>query len=280
MYGEETSPLAMLLPVAVYPLLAAIVLGLVIYKLDGAGYKKAVFWAAPVLIWLAWLTAAQGIHTRWQFPPRQALDWFLLMTLVPVLATRLPKNIRMSGFGISSMLAFALVAQPLVGRMSTIDLFTHLVGWLLLLGVAILASDQQKNSFRFPASLLTMIILSAIVIGISSSLALAQMTGAVAAVLGGLWLLARVIRLPDDLMLACTQGAMALWILVLAYAHYYADVNIYALVILALPLLKAWPELTSTDGKVEWKALIPTVLISASTGLMALWMVWPAQSLF
>ena len=280
MYGEETSPLAMLLPVAVYPLLAAIVLGLVIYKLDNAGYKKAVFWAAPVLIWLAWLTAAQGIHTRWQFPPRQALDWLVLMTLVPVLATRLPKNIRMSGFGICSMLAFALVAQPLVGRMSTIDIFTHLVGWLLLLGVAILAADQQKNSFRFPASLLTMIILSAIVIGISSSLSLAQMTGSVAAVLGGLWLLARVIRLPDDLMLACTQGAMALWILVLAYAHYYADVNIYALVVLALPLLKAWPEPTSTDGKVEWKALIPTVLISASTGLVALWMVWPAQSLF
>lgn len=280
MYGEATSPLTMLLPVAVYPLLAAIVLGLVIFKLEASSAKKWAFWVAPVVVWLAWLTAAQGIHTRWQLPPRQALDWLIVMALVPVLATRLPKQLRMSGFGISALLAFTVVAQPLVARMSTIELFTHLIGWLLLLGIALSAADQQKSSFRFPVSLLTMMTLSAIVVGISSSLALAQMIGAVSAVLGGLWLLARVVKLPDTLMLAMTQGALALWCFILAYAHYYADVNLYALVILALPLLKAWPITVTTDWKASIKTLLATVIISASTGLLALWMVWPEQPLF
>lgn len=277
MYGESASPLAMLLPTVIYPLLAAVALGFVIYKLEQKQQPKPVFWLATVLIWIAWLTAAQGIHTRWQMPPRQALDWLLLASLLPVLATRLPKHIRMTGFGVAALLGFALVAQPIITRMSTIDLFTHTIGWLLICGIAISAAERQKNSFSFPISQIVMLTTSAIVIGVASSLSLAQLIGALAAGLGGLWLLNRFIKLSDNAMLSITRATMALWLIVMAYAHYYGDVSIYALVLLATPLLICWSD---KQDELWWKAMSKPIAISLIPGLLALWWVWPEQSLY
>ncbi|WP_028300351.1 hypothetical protein [Oceanospirillum beijerinckii] len=277
MYGESVSPLAMLLPVVVYPLLAAVVLGLVLFQFEHKQLQKPAFWLATGLIWLAWITAAQGIHTRWQLPPRQALDWLLIASLVPVLATRLPKEYRMSGFGVASMLSFALVAQPLLGRMSTIEIFTQVVGWLLFCGMAISASDRQQSAFRFPVSQIVMIVTSAVVIGISSSLNTAQMTGSLAVVLGVIWLLNRIVALSAQSILAVTQATMALWLFILAYAFYYADVSIYALMLLALPLLIKW---TDNPGDTWWKKIATTVAISLLPGVLAIWWVWPEQSLY
>ncbi len=277
MYGESTSPLAMLLPTVAYPLLAAIILGLVVYKLEQKQQPKPVFWLATILIWIAWLAAAQGIHTRWQMPPRQALDWLLLASLLPVLATRLPKHIRMTGFGVAALLGFALVAQPIITRMSTIDLFTHTIGWLLICGIAISAAERQKNSFSFPISQIVMLTTSAIVIGVASSLSIAQLIGALAAGLGGLWLLNRVIKLSANAMLSITRSTMALWLIVMAYAHYYGDVSIYALVLLATPLLICWSD---KQDELWWKAMSKPIAISLIPGLLALWWVWPEQSLY
>lgn len=277
MYGESASPLAMLLPTVIYPLLTAVALGFVIYKLEQKQQPKPVFWLATVLIWIAWLTAAQGIHTRWQMPPRQALDWLLLASLLPVLATRLPKHIRMTGFGVAALLGFALVAQPIITRMSTIDLFTHTIGWLLICGIAISAAERQKNSFSFPISQIVMLTTSAIVIGVASSLSIAQLIGALAAGLGGLWLLNRFIKLSDNAMLSITRATMALWLIVMAYAHYYGDVSIYALVLLATPLLICWSD---KHDELWWKAMSKPIAISLIPGLLALWWVWPEQSLY
>ncbi len=277
MYGESTSPLAMLLPTVAYPLLAAIILGLVVYKLEQKQQPKPVFWLATILIWIAWLAAAQGIHTRWQMPPRQALDWLLLASLLPVLATRLPKHIRMTGFGVAALLGFALVAQPIITRMSTIDLFTHTIGWLLICGIAISAAERQKNSFSFPISQIVMLTTSAIVIGVASSLSIAQLIGALAAGLGGLWLLNRFIKLSANAMLSITRSTMALWLIVMAYAHYYGDVSIYALVLLATPLLICWSD---KQDELWWKAMSKPIAISLIPGLLALWWVWPEQSLY
>jgi len=277
MYGESASPLAMLLPTVIYPLLAAVALGFVIYKLEQKQQPKPVFWLATVLIWIAWLTAAQGIHTRWQMPPRQALDWLLLASLLPVLATRLPKHIRMTGFGVAALLGFALVAQPIITRMSTIDLFTHTIGWLLICGIAISAAERQKNSFSFPISQIVMLTTSAIVIGVASSLSIAQLIGALAAGLGGLWLLNRFIKLSANAMLSITRSTMALWLIVMAYAHYYGDVSIYALVLLATPLLICWSD---KQDELWWKAMSKPIAISLIPGLLALWWVWPEQSLY
>lgn len=277
MYGESVSPLAMLLPVVVYPLLAAVVLGLVLFQFDRKQLQKPAFWLATALIWLAWITAAQGIHTRWQLPPRQALDWLLIASLVPVLATRLPKEYRMSGFGVASMLSFALVAQPILGRMSTIEVFTQIIGWLLFCGVAISAADRQQSAFRFPVSQIVMIVTSALVIGISSSLNTAQLTGSLAVVLGAIWLLNRIVALSAQSVLAVAQGTMALWLFILAYAFYYADVSIYALMLLSLPLLIKW---TDNPDDAGWKKVATTTAISLLPGILAVWWVWPEQSLY
>lgn len=277
MYGESVSPLSMLLPVVVYPLLAAVVLGLVLFQFDRKQLQKTAFWLATGLIWLAWITAVQGIHTRWQLPPRQALDWLLIASLVPVLATRLPKEYRMSGFGVASMLSFALVAQPILGRMSTIEIFTQIIGWLLFCGVAISASDRQQSAFRFPVSQIVMIVTSALVIGISSSLNTAQLTGSLAVVLGAIWLLNRIVALSAQSVLAVTQGTMALWLFILAYAYYYADVSIYALMLLALPLLIKW---TDNPDDAWWKKVATTTAISLLPGILAIWWIWPEQSLY
>jgi len=279
MYGESVSPLMMLLPMVIYPLASALILGFIIFKLEQAGKTQAVYLLAPALIWFAWLTAFQGIHTRWSFPPAQAMDWLALMPLVPALAIRVPHHIRMAGFGVALVLSFAVVAQPIVGRMSIIDLISHTIGGLLVGGIAIMASDRQSNSFRFPVSLITMMALSAVVIGISSSLSLAQMVGGLCASLGGIWLLARVITLQERTLFAITQGTVAIWLMVLAYAHYYADVSIWALLLLALPILIKWPR-HSSDTPPWWKVLSTTLMLSLIPGLLALWLVWPAQPLF
>lgn len=277
MYGESISPLAMLLPTAIYPLLAAVLVTFIIQQLEKRALTRLLFWGVPVLIWLSWIAGAQGIHTRWQLPPDRAMDWLLLASLLPALATRLPEQNRMSGFGVSCLLAFGLIAQPLVARMSGVDIFAQLIGWLLVCGIAISASDRQKNTFAFPVSLIVMITLSALVIGISSSLSLAQLSGALAAVLGGIWLVSRVITLtPQSLLTAC-QAVMAIWIMVMAYAHYYADVSIYALALLAAPLLWTWP---ASDHNPWWKTLAITIALSIIPGILSLWMIWPEQSLY
>lgn len=276
MYGESVSPLALLLPAAVYPMLAAIASGLIIYKLEQHKQARLLFWLIPLLLFLSWLAGATGIHTRWQFPPERAMDWLLVASLLPVLATRLPEQIRMSGFGISCLLAFGLIAQPLIGRMGGVDLFAQIIGWMLACGTAISAADRQKNAVLFPVSLIVMIVMSAVVTGIASSLSIAQLTGALAAALGGIWFLNRFVAISASGMMAASQAVMALWIMVQAYAHYYGDVSIYALVILSAPLLWAWDK----QEHLSIKHLIRTVAISLAPGLLALWMVWPEQSLY
>lgn len=279
MYGESVSPLMMMLPVVVYPMLTAFVISFGIFKLEGSGKGKIAYWLAPLVIWLAWLTAAQGIHTRWSFPPRQAMDWLLLMPLIPALAIRTPRNIRMAGFGVALVLSFALVAQPIVSRMSLIEMISHGIGGLLAAGVAMMSSERQSSSFRFPVSLITMMTSSALVIGISSSMSLAQMVGGICAALGAVWLLSRSINAEQRTQLVITQGAMAVWLMVLAYAHYYADVSIWALLLLALPLLIKWPSVQ--DNKQPWwKALAETLVASLIPGLLAVWLIWPEQPLF
>lgn len=281
MYGESVSPLMMLLPVVVYPLLAALVISFLIFRLEASGQRKVSYWLAPLVIWLAWLTAVQGIHTRWSFPPRQAMDWLALMPLIPALATRLPKHIRMAGFGVALVLSFALVAQPIVGRMSFIELISHAIGGLLVSGVALMASDRQRNSFRFPVSLISMMTMSALVIGISSSLSLAQLVGGICAALSAVWLLCRVVKADTGTQQAITQGAMAVWLMVLAYARYYAEVGIWALLLLALPMLVKWPAaVTQGEQQPWWRALGETMIASVIPGLLALWLVWPEQSLY
>ncbi|WP_086481381.1 hypothetical protein [Oceanospirillum sanctuarii] len=279
MYGESVSPLMMLLPIVVYPMLAALVISFGVFKLEQSGKGKIAYWLAPLVIWLAWLAAAQGIHTRWNFPPRQAMDWLLLMPLIPALAIRTPRNIRMAGFGVALVLSFAVVAQPIVGRMSLIEMISHAIGGLLVAGIAVMGSERQNNSFRFPVSLIGMMTMSALVIGISSSLSLAQMVGGICAALGAVWLLTRVVKAEQRTQLVIAQGAMAVWLMVLAYAHYYADVSIWALLLLALPLLMKWP--SAQDNKQPWwKALAETVVASVIPGLLAIWLVWPEQPLY
>lgn len=281
MYGESVSPLMILLPVVVYPLLAALVLSFIVFRLERSGKTKTAYWLAPLVIWLAWLTAAQDIHSRWSFPPRQAMDWLLLMPLVPALAIRSPRHIRMVIFGIALALGFAAVAQPLVTRMTLIELISHGIGLLWVAGVAMLGSERQGNSFRFPVSLIGMMTMSALVIGISSSLSIAQLTGAVCAALGAVWLLTRIIRAESRTQLVMAQGAMALWLMLMAYAYYYADVNIWALLLLALPLLIRWPNHNPQEkAQPWWKALTETVIASVVPGLLALWLVWPEQPLY
>ena len=281
MYGESVSPLMMLLPIVVYPLLAALVISFIVFKLEQSSKGKIAYWLAPLVIWLAWLGAAQGIHTRWSIPPRQAMDWLLLMPLIPALAIRTPRNIRMAGFGVALVLSFAVVAQPLVGRMSFVEMVSHAIGGLLVAGIAVMASERQNNSFRFPVSLIGMMTMSALVIGISSSLSLAQMIGGICSALGAVWLLSRIVKVEARTQLVIAQGAMAVWLMVLAYAHYYADVNIWALLLLALPLLMKWPSVNSQNAQQPWwKTLSETVVASVIPGLLAIWVVWPEQPLY
>lgn len=281
MYGESVSPLMMLLPVVAYPLLAALVLGFAVFKLEQTGKGNIAFWLAPIVVWLAWLAAVQGIHTRWSFPPRQAMDWLALMPLIPALAVRMPRNLRMAAFGVALVLSFALVAQPIIGRMSLVELISHAIAGLLVGGIALMASERQHNSFRFPVSLISMMTLSALVIGISSSLSLAQMVGGICAALGAVWLLAQWVKSESRTLLVITQGALAVWLMVLAYAYYYADVSIWALLLLALPLLVKWPSANSQTGQRPWwKELSETLVPSIIPGLLALWLVWPEQSLY
>ncbi|WP_417597515.1 hypothetical protein [Oceanospirillum sp.] len=281
MYGESVSPLMMLLPVVVYPMLAALVISLILFKLAQSGKVKAAYWLAPLVIWLAWLTAAQGIHTRWSFPPRQAMDWLLLMPLIPALAIRTPQNIRMAGFGVALVLSFAVVAQPIVGRMSLIEMISHAIGGLLVAGIALMAAERQHNSFRFPVSLIVMMTMSALVTGISSSLSLAQMIGGICAALGAVWLMALILKTEHHIPLLIARGSLAVWLMVLAYAHYYADVSIWALLLLALPLLIKWPSANRQKApRSRWKDLAETVLASVIPGLLALWLVWPEQPLY
>ncbi len=278
MYGESISPLMMLLPIVVYPMLAALVVSFIAFKLEQSGKGKITYWLAPLVIWLAWLTTAQGIHPRWSFPPRQAMDWLLLMPLIPALAIRTPQNIRMAGFGVALVLSFAVVAQPIVGRMSLIEMISHAIGGLLVAGVALMASERQSNHFRFPVSLIVMMAMSALVTGISSSLALAQLIGGICSALGAVWLLNRVIKAEQRTQRVIAQGAMTVWLMMLAYAHYYAEVNIWALLLLSLPLLMKWP---SADNKQPWwKALAGTLVASVIPGLLAIWLVWPEQPLY
>jgi len=147
----------------------------------------------------------------------------------------------------------------------------------LICGIAISAAERQKNSFSFPISQIVMLTTSAIVIGVASSLSIAQLIGALAAGLGGLWLLNRFIKLSDNAMLSITRSTMALWLIVMAYAHYYGDVSIYALVLLATPLLICWSD---KQDELWWKAMSKPIAISLIPGLLALWWVWPEQSLY
>ncbi|OOV86636.1 hypothetical protein [Oceanospirillum linum] len=281
MYGESVSPLMMLLPIVIYPMLAALVISFILFKLAKSGKVKTAYWLAPLVIWLAWLTAAQGIHTRWNFPPRQAMDWLLLMPLIPTLAMRTPQNIRMAGFGVALVLSFAVVAQPIVGRMSLVEIISHAIGGLLVAGITLMAAERQHNSFRFPVSLIVMMTMSALVTGISSSLSLAQMIGGICAALGAVWLMALMLKTEPQIPLLIARGSLAVWLMVLAYAHYYADVSVWALLLLALPLLIKWPSASHKKAKrPRWKDLAGTVLASVIPGLLALWLIWPEQPLY
>ncbi|WP_305857397.1 hypothetical protein [Balneatrix alpica] len=260
MYGESPSMLDMVLPVAFWPLLVAIPLWLLARL-----WQPRLF---PFVVALAMAVAVAGLHGAWQPWPRQALDWLFWASILPALAWLLRP-------GVPAQVLAWLVAMVAVGW----PLWQRHPSMLVGLAIATVLVLLVQSAWRYLATqpghemgLLGAQVLLVLTNVLGGSVLAGQLSGALLAVSGVLWLLPLAWREAPHLAEPVSRISLTLLMLLAAYTYWYVDVPwLQVLVALVLPLLGAWLL------RKHWLAAGLSWL--ASLCLM-LWWLWPEGPMY
>ncbi len=235
--------------------------------------------AVAIGFWISygWIQGRSGL------PPQQAMDVLIpLLLSVLLLELALPR-LNLSRYGqmtVSVLLVVGFSAwmlYPILSRSSGFDAFLLLLAaglfyLLLQSGFGGRGCDNVRDAVG-----VTMVAAAAPVFAVDGSLLLAQLSGALAAGLGVLWLAGLLIRpLANSVVVFTPAMTTALYVA----AHQYAEVNSVALLLISVGTLlvvqiRRWWPVASVPVDNFRVLLLAAVPFTAS-----LWLIWPEQSLY
>jgi len=254
--------------------LVPLLVALIVYYSCARFFKRTV---AAVAVTVGFLAGHYALVGWPGLPPGDASHWLFflvpLLLIITLAVVRLPKLARL---GI--ILAFFAVSLILLLRAMIDYHWTTTGSAVLRIGALTIAGSLVDIGFRYlscPGSggrwirwhLVWILSLEAVMLGLSGSVLLAQLTGAMAAALGPLALFPRD-RVHVDSAL-CAVIALAITALA-CLGHFYSKLPLYAAALLVLAALAplALPKSVRTRG--GFAGLWPSIVVTAVPGLVAL----------
>ncbi len=225
------------------------------------------------------------VHAGFQFPPARSPDRLLpLLALAWVFVCFVPWSWRerpMGLLGVGLLIGVALVwlLWPLLQRWPLPRVALVLLAggalWALLWWLARRGAQQDYGA----SCLLAPLVMTALVVAIDGSLLIGQFAGVLAAALGGWWLYS-LLRAPRALGRPGTDLAAFALAAILTLAHFYAGLDLPALLLLALSPLPGVVLAGVLQPLPVWQSRLLAGLVCCLPGLLALWSIWPQESLY
>lgn len=294
MYEESSSTLNLVSHTVLWPFLLGFVLLSVVkvvsVRAKTSRHHSIYGMATSAAVLIGFVVAYTLINPTFRFPPRVALDGILVLALLAfgfgavVTFAVLPSAARMALQLLIIVAGNYLLMAPLFGQWSIFETVTYLGGttivWLFLWAYLEKLRELSKPAI-FNTVLVALPAGAAPVIAVGGTLLIGQLVGALAAALAACWLLdingsRRIGSRSLAAVLALPLGGL------LVMAYQFAEVDLLALLtVLGLLLI---PELyRRVMGNQQfgywWVSLQVAVLSLIPIGL-ALWRVWPEQSLY
>ncbi len=284
MYGESSSNtnLLMLMQTVGVPLLV-VLLGAALWWLLRQRLSRPLLIMAPALGLGFWISYS-WIQGRLGLPPQQALD-----VLIPVLLIALLLELGLPRLGLSRLgqtwLSLPLLLgmmvwmlYPILSRAATAETVTTLLAIALFYLLLQSGFSHSTNARVQNALALCCAAAAAPVMAIDGTLLLAQLSGALATGLGVLWLLGLLVKSEHfNLPLLTPMMLVGLYV----GAQQYAEINLYALLLVSLGtlastvIIRRWWPIASL-----WGDNLRVLVLGALPFALALWLIWPEQSLY
>jgi hypothetical protein len=278
--SQSSASLELLTSTVLWPLLLAIAVSLL-----GAWAGGKRHWLLPTAVVAGAALGISLVHTTMQFPPARSVDRFLpLLLLAWAVATlvtpRLSSVMQRGGVAAAVIMTGMLwTLWPLLARWPWLEIAVQLLaggavwGWLYWL------SGQLPESNAGSSALLAPLAMTAPVVALDGSLLVGQFAGVLAASLGGWWLISLwrgplAMGRAGAAFLAFALGALLL------LAHHYAGLDWLAALLLASSPV---PVLLLQGLLGNWPSLVQRVaggLLAVLPGVVALWLIWPEESLY
>ncbi len=288
MYGNaDNGTLTLLLQSVGLPALTSLAGALLLLYLGRRrGWRLPAGGAALVLA--GFWSAVTWIEGRFSLPPERALDVLPLFGLAGVVLDSCRQGAwQRWADRLAPLLALVLggwMLLPVLQRLSWSAVVIQLGAIGVIYGVLQVLLRQPQNARDRLTLLMAMAGIMAPVIALGGSLKLGQMTGALAAALGGLWLLETLgMPVPGSRDRSATPfqhtGLMLLVALGVA-AYQYADVAPLPLVLVAgLPLL-AWLSGSLGHALTPRRLSMRNLALALIPLLASIWLVWPEEALY
>ncbi len=176
-----------------------------------------------------------------------------------------------------------VLISPLLFRLQLAEAVGFILGTLLIWTASGMVWTKISHSHISNTSYVVAALGSAIIISLDGSLLIGQMAGALTAAAGGWWLLNQTQKRHEPLGKANMVFLQLLLGAILTLAYFYAEVNLIALLLIAFipflyPVCQRAIAISGTTAPLLQS--IVTGMISSIPVLMALWLVWPEQSLY
>lgn len=272
----------MLLPTLGIPLVVMVMAALASARLSWTPALGALLAVAGAFAWI------QGLQPG-QLTNPTAMDGIWLMTLVAVIASGLNRNAAAAVMLLGLPVGWWVV-RVFADTIGPLAWFGQVLALLIPVALAWLwiapRGAERESSFWLPAYLMAPAAILAPTIGLAGSLKLAELAGALGAVMAICWLLDQGMPrvLPTFRRSRFWQTLVPVLCLPLAWvgvvAYHLVEVSAIALVPAALPWLVG-AILYRRTQKPTWPAQLGIlVLVTALPMAFSLWYAWPEQSLY
>lgn len=278
MIDDNTAASLLLLSnTALWPLLASLIVCLLGVR---AGSGR---WLLPTAVVAGAGVGILLVHVDLQFPPARSADRLLPLLVAAWLLVSLlrlsPARTRWLAAGLSITVAMVWLLWPLLQRWSLPTLALQLAGALLVWLALWWLAQRSAESPAGASGLLAPLAMAAPVVAIDGSLLIAQFFGVIAASLGGWWLVtlwrgSAKMGAAGALFLSLALGAPLL------LAYHYAGLDLAAVLLLALSPALLLPLQGLLQARPLWLQRFAGGAVAALPGLLALWLIWPEESLY
>ncbi|OMH38183.1 hypothetical protein [Motiliproteus sp. MSK22-1] len=293
MYAEPSSSanLIMIMQSLVLPLAVAL-FGLLVWWLNRRNIPRATLVIVPFIAIGFWASFS-WIQDRLGLPPQQAMDILIPLLLVSVIFELASHWVNLSGLWkvVLSLVAFMgfiiWMLYPILSRADAVEIVLILVSAAILYLVLQISFSNPANSSVSNGVGLYLAAVAAPLFALDGTLKLAQISGALAAGLGVIWLAGLLFSRKISAVQQYTEGMFAVRFVtpmmvtaLYVAAHQYADVNPYALLLVCLgivivTLIRRWWPIASI-----WGDNIRVMVLGLLPFAAALWLIWPEESLY
>ena len=183
----------------------------------------------------------------------------------------------------ATLLILLLLIQPLLERMPLAEAVPVITIAFLIWRAAGTFLTRNASKHTSNSSFLATAIGAAIIISLDGSLLIGQIAGALAAAMGAWWVLNQTQNWHEALGKASMNFLQLILGSILILAYFYADVSPIALLLVAcVPFLQPIGEHITNAFEITAPIIQSCIvgLISFIPILIALWLIWPEESLY